>query len=169
MKRAAAVLIVAMLSFSRAGAGGDDVFSPDKGTILPASESKAVAHQCSRRSPGPIEGTWQPTAAQIKDLEARLPDVLHRNLKNYQSSTHIGSRYHYSPPSRYYRQYIGFRIGGRKLIYVNALMISDEELPYLNDWRTKAEIVCDGGAMAFGVEYDPATKTFQNFAFNGAL
>ena len=37
------------------------------------------------------------------------------------------------------------------------------------DWRTAPISICDGGALAFGVEYDPATGAFANFAFNGAL
>ena len=28
-------------------------------------------------------------------------------------------------------------------------------------------MVCDGGPAFFGVEYDPKTKTFTHFAFNG--
>ena len=37
------------------------------------------------------------------------------------------------------------------------------------DWRTQATQICDGGTITFGVEYDPATGQFSNFAFNGSI
>jgi hypothetical protein len=35
------------------------------------------------------------------------------------------------------------------------------------DWRRQIVAVCDGGPQFFGVEYDPDTKTFSHFEFNG--
>jgi hypothetical protein len=74
------------------------------------------------------------------------------------------------------RQYAGFIISGRKIIYVNAFpkgMIEEEArlLPGRPefDWRHQAMRVCDGGHRFFGVEYDPATEKFSHFLFNGAI
>jgi len=36
-----------------------------------------------------------------------------------------------------------------------------------SDWRTQAVQICDGGPITFGVEYDPGSGQFSNFAFNG--
>jgi hypothetical protein len=35
------------------------------------------------------------------------------------------------------------------------------------DWHRQVVGVCDGGPAFFGVEYDPATKRFSHFEFNG--
>jgi hypothetical protein len=71
------------------------------------------------------------------------------------------------------RQYAGFISSGRKIIYVNALPRRDTESQMPDeppeDWKHKALVMCDGGPQFFGVEYDPQTKAFSNFAFNGVL
>jgi hypothetical protein len=79
---------------------------------------------------------------------------------------------HSPSPGDYYRQYAGFVIGGRRVIYVNgvadsAVRSTNPNQPF--DWRTQAVQICDGGTVTFGVEYDPQTRQFSNFAFNGAL
>jgi hypothetical protein len=65
--------------------------------------------------------------------------------------------------SRLARQYGGLMVSTHKLIYVNAFKIRDIN----GDWRKRAISMCDGGPAFFGVEYDPAAKTFSHFEFNG--
>ena len=155
----------AVLSFA-AAAAAPSAFDPKDGIVLPLDQATAVTHQCSRSSPGPVKGTWLPTAQEIRDLESKLPDALAHALPKRTLDdirTHIIAR-----------QYAGLVIGTHKTIYVNAfpLHFFDEEMrafpdkpPF--DWKHKAVNVCDGGAVFFGVEYDPKTKVFVNFAFNG--
>ncbi|HEX2593923.1 MAG TPA: hypothetical protein VHL34_20655, partial [Rhizomicrobium sp.] len=81
---------------------------------------------------------------------------------------------HHPSEYGYVRQYTGFVLSGKKVIYVNALLkrsVENPSLPqeYWSDWRHHADVVCDGGDLFFGVEYDPAAKTFARFAFNGSL
>lgn len=140
----------------------------DDGVVLSPEEAIKVAHQCSRISPGPLQGTWQPTASQIKKLEMELPAEFRRasqaqtrfleikNLTEEESERRL---------AHYVRQYAGLTVGTRNIIYVNAVQIEPAEEP----WRTKAVLICDGGPSAFGVEYNPSTGAFSNFAFNGAI
>src|SRR5262249_48262706 len=121
-------------------------------TILAGDAALALAHQCSRVSPGPVQGQWTPSPAQIDDLEGRLILLLSQQRETCGKSPSAGV---------YYRQYAGFIVGGRRVIYVNGVSESavhesdDPERPF--DWRTQAMSVCDGGTITFGVEYDPAT------------
>lgn len=72
-------------------------------------------------------------------------------------------------PGGYYRQIAGYIVGGRRIIYVNGIdevLIRERPNPMF-DWRRDPVMICDGGAITFGVEYDPATRQFSNFAFNG--
>lgn len=71
-------------------------------------------------------------------------------------------------PQDYYRQYAGFIIGGRRVIYVNGVDAGLIERGRPSDWRTQALDICDGGPLTFGVEYNVARRGFDNFAFNGA-
>lgn len=132
---------------------------------LTGAEADRLLNQCSRQAPQNVQGKWTPTSAQLGDLRTRLPDALDRALskrqRNRERAVEIAG------------QYAGFIIGGRKIIYVNAFP-KPELAPTIpgmkaHDWRHEAVIVCDGGAVFFGVEYDPEKKTFANFAFNGAV
>ena len=80
----------------------------------------------------------------------------------------------YAQRGNYRRQYAGFVIKGRKIIYMNAFphTLGDPEPngpPGFRrfDWHRQVVGVCDGGPAFFGVEYDPATKRFSHFEFNG--
>ena len=138
-------------------------------TVLSGEAATRLSRQCSRASPGPIDGVWMPTDAQITELEIALRSLLAQRLEA------AGLR---SSPNDYYRQYAGFVIGGRPIIYVNGLdytLISEERdarrairTPGYS-WRTHSVDICDGGPITFGVEYDTTTRTFANFAFNGTV
>lgn len=143
-----AALAAALLLASAAGAATLPL-NPAWGVIFPAAQAPLLARQCSRATPS-AEGVWQPAAADIVRLEAGLTRLL--AAQNVQ-------------PAAYYRQYGGLIVGGRRLIYVNGA----RNAVVHGDWRTNAISICDGGALAFGVEYDPASGTFAHFAFNGRL
>jgi len=65
----------------------------------------------------------------------------------------------------------GFVIGGRRVIYVNGVHedMIERNMDPSYDWRTRPVMICDGGPITFGVEYDPATRQFANFSFNGSI
>ena len=123
--------------------------NPYWGVIFPAEQAPALARQCSRAAPR-AEGAWQPLPSDIAKLEPGLTRVL------------VEAKVQ---PGAYYRQYGGLTVSGRHIIYVNGARNAIVHA----DWRTNAISICDGGALAFGVEYDPATGAFSHFAFNGQL
>ena len=133
-------------------------------TVLEGDQARALAHQCSRVSPGPVESIWTPTPAQLDALESELILLLSRQLEAAGESP---------SPGDYYRQNAGFVIGGRQIIYVNggaqSVLPDNVSTDHHFDWRTQATGICDGGTITFGVEYDVASRQFSNFAFNGAI
>jgi hypothetical protein len=139
--------------------------------VLVGEEAKQLTQQCSRPSPGPADSVFAPTTEEIQNLERALGPILATRIAEYKWGRPD------LVPGDYYRQYAGFVVRGRREIYVNGFhhRVIDEDAVLrahgMNapDWRRSAERICDGGWLAFGVEYDPATKHFTNFAFNGAL
>jgi hypothetical protein len=141
-----------------------ELWTADTRTILTGDAARSLARQCSRISPGPVEDVWTPTDAEVDALENDLLLLLARELEGAGQSP---------SPGAYYRQYAGFVIGGKRVIYVNGVdETAVERAPTPDhpfDWRTQAVQICDGGAITFGVEYDSAARRFSNFAFNGSV
>jgi len=162
-----AAWLVALLGVAASTVPGEVLTSKD-GVLLPSSEASAFLHQCSRSSPQGFQGTWTPGEAVLRELEARLPAALHAEWRRH------SDRFRKYAARPTVRQYAGMVLHGRNIIYVNALprsMVANPALPlpYTPDWRNKADVVCDGGPVFFGVEYDPVSKTFSHFAFNGPV
>lgn len=130
-------------------AGAASGLNPAWGIVFPSAQAPLLARQCSRETPR-AEGVWQPAPSDIARLEPGLAQML------------LAAKVQ---PGAYYRQYGGLVVGGRKIIYVNG----SRNAVTLPNWQTTPISICDGGALAFGVEYDPATGRFANFAFNGHL
>ncbi len=158
--------IIALLAATVAtSASSTPVLDPAYGAVLQGAAADKLLSQCSRPAPEHVEGQWVPSSDQLHDLEMRLPQALEEALAkrkgNNAEASHIA------------RQYAGFIAAGRKIIYVNAFTQRETEPPFPGrdpaDWRHDAMIVCDGGAVFFGVEYDPETHTFSHFAFNGSM
>ena len=133
-------------------------FNPNSGVIFAAERARELAHQCSRAVPSPIDGTWTPSEDQIRALEGPLVALVKQEAARGDFPTAE------IDVTKYFRQYGGLVVGGKRIIHVNAF---DEHLAGLS-WRSEVPTVCDGGYGLFGVEYDPATKTFANFSFNGS-
>ncbi|MEQ1817743.1 MAG: hypothetical protein ABL871_03965 [Terricaulis sp.] len=141
------------------------LWTVDTRTVLTGEAARDLIHQCSRVSPGPVEDLWTPSDADIAALEAELILLVARELEARGESPSLGD---------YYRQYAGFVIGGKRVIYVNgvnAAGIDADPGPafHPSNWRAYAIQICDGGTITFGAEYDPETEVFRNFAFNGSL
>lgn len=142
---------------------------PARGAILPTNKTERLARQCSRKSPGPVTGTWSPTKAMIADLEFHLGEEIQTRLAPIPEAG--------ATPQDYYRQYAGLLIGGKQIIYINGVHASvvDRDItreqgagrPQRGLWSNEPIMICDGGTLTFGVEYDPETKAFDKFAFNG--
>jgi hypothetical protein len=81
-------------------------FAPETGVVFVGASARDLINQCSRREPGPAEGTWTPNAAQIAELETKLADLLKRQLQCRGESPDLATGYH--------RQYGGLVIGDRQ-------------------------------------------------------
>jgi hypothetical protein len=146
---------------------------PKYGVLLPPARAGNLLKQCSRDVPANITGVWRPSSEQIHDLESRLPAALMAEWPNHiRTDLNASSTYNRDIA----RQYAGFLIGGKQIIYVNAFPLSIVDFDGTNlspaakvDWHRDAIMVCDGGDRFWGVEYDPSTKTFSHFSFNGAI
>jgi hypothetical protein len=113
--------------------------------------------------PWPIESTWGPDASVITRLERRLAPVLRAALDRAPEG-----RYSKPGVAEFYRQYIGFVVGGRRIVYINGAhekIVRSARQP--DEWKTVAWNGCDGGLFLFGAEYDPATDEVSNIIFNG--
>ncbi|HYD88592.1 MAG TPA: hypothetical protein VEA80_14050 [Vitreimonas sp.] len=139
-----------------------ELWTDDTRTVLSGDAARTLAGQCSRISPGPVEDVWTPDEAQIERVE---DDLILRVAREMEARGQSPS------PGGYYRQYAGFMIDGRRIIYVNGVdesAIQNASGPaQAFDWRTQPVLICDGGAITFGAEYDPATRQVSHFAFNG--
>lgn len=136
---------------------GQDYKMPANGRlILPLRGGKKIFDQCSRHAPAPTSDLWEPTAADIAQLEGLLPKFLAAREKSGRSLPPKGKTYH--------RQYVGFIRSGERYIYANFYPLSKE----FASLEAKIPIqVCDGGAAYWGVVYRVKTKTFEEPAFNG--
>lgn len=124
--------------------------------IFDGERALELTEQCSRPSPGPVGGTWTPTDADIRGMDPALLARVSEELRNANAQENAAA---------YIRQYGGLVINGRRVIYTHGFLqrIDDPD----EGWRSHPMVICDGGEITFGVEYDPETQTFANFAFNG--
>lgn len=162
--------LMAVLFLAASGAAFADApppieaLNPQWGIVFQGEKARELVPQCSRQAPGPVSGVWTPTAAQISELESELMPAL---MVQFMQRELAGQGWN---PHDYYRQYGGLVIKGQRVIYVNGIHRQVLERPEPSDvWKTRAIGICDGGELAFGVEYDPATKAFANFRFNGRV
>ena len=160
-------IALALLMAATAGISAHVRLDPNDGAILPADIAKELLKQCSREAPHDVTGMWIPKGRDIRELEARLPAALEA------MALQRGNQF--AQLTNFQRQYAGFVIHDRKIVYVNAFPHGTGDpdpkatLPWRRtfDWHRNIIQVCDGGPAFFGVEYDPAKKSFDHFEFNG--
>ena len=157
------LVLLAAVFIADAAFAAPPALNPATSFIMPADHARDLLRQCSRNTPQGVQGAWLPDAAQIRELEAELPQALAKARGPGAQQMRPGYR----------RQYGGIVIAGRRYIYVNAFPASvidfdgTDAAVWAKKARTEAVIVCDGGPDFFVVVYDPASKTFRDFAFNG--
>jgi hypothetical protein len=140
---------------------------PQHGVIMPLAAtqsliSKGAIENCSREGVDGVTAAWLPEKDDVAELEARLPDAIAAEVSQR------GPAFAQEPD--FARQYFGIVVGGRKLIYVYAFpvsMIPSRIGARVFDWTQQTFGVCDGGPSIFSFLYDPETREFSAFAFNG--
>jgi hypothetical protein len=105
---------------SSANSGDVDIFGvkklfedPDEsitGVILPGELLPMIVPQCSRPTMSEQDKSWMPSLKLIRELESLLPGYI--KTKNID----LGPE----GLARFYRQYLGVYVDGKKYIYVNA-------------------------------------------------
>jgi hypothetical protein len=145
---------------SHAGAT-DPVVISERAVILTPEQAPRLMKPCSRAGPEGVSGFWMPTADDVVLMEKDLPLFMSRS----------GIM---RPMSDYCRQYVGVIANGRKIIYINAIPISDAEDQEMDpedrmQWKKEPAIVCDGGPEFWGAEFDLVAKEFLHLAGNGAI
>jgi hypothetical protein len=166
VKHVVAALALTLIACTPPPSTNDDASPPTDASgsfsapyeIFAGDRALELTEQCSRISPGPVDSTWTPSASEISAMEPALLERVRQELTTANAQEDAAA---------YIRQYAGLVIAGRRVIYTHGFIegIDDPD----QGWRTHARIICDGGAITFGVEYDPATRTFANFAFNGGF
>jgi hypothetical protein len=149
----------------RASRGGADVAG--RSVLFSAEWTPALSHQCSRRVPMSLTGTWTPDRDTLRRLETGLMPALQAALDRAASPGQRAPR-----ATDYYRQSGGLIVARRRIIYINGfhrahLSMSGNGAEHAAEWRTHAVNVCDGGFAYFGAEYDPSTDRFESVEFNG--
>ena len=166
MHRRSLFLVAALaLAGCRAGAQERAAILPADAAVLPSSMASQMLHQCSRATPQPGEAAWQPGAGDIAALEQALPAALHARPET-RAPLYPTDRNWARVPLGWQRQYVGLARGGRRYVYGNYFPQS-EDRPF--DWRTQPIVICDGGPVFFGVEWDVEARRFTHIAFNGSL
>lgn len=128
---------------------------------MPETLAKKVTEQCSRPVPT-FEAAWTPAEADIRKMEAKFADL--ESLDGSQNDARKGIvEVHVERPARFYRQYVGLVISGRRFIYINAVA---NTVGYNKTWTATPFSVCDGGVFYWGVLYSPTIAAFSELWFN---
>lgn len=154
---------------------------PVVGATLPEEAGRALLKQCTRAVPRGVTGFWIPSERVVSHIEARLPNLLDSALT---AIAPAGGRHRNQ--TSYYRQYLGLtKWNGRRTVYINGFrrdhltainsmrrQINSTALGDASDtvrWRSTPISACDGGAMFFGIEYNPEHNGFGRLEFNRSL
>ena len=109
----------------------------------------------------PARATGSPGRSDIARLEAALPAALAAERRPADWSGF---------PEGWRRQYIGLVRGGRRFVYGNFYPLEvDRHAGNPDRWRSEPVMVCDGGPVFFGVEYDVEANRVTHLAFNGIV
>jgi hypothetical protein len=132
---------------------------PERSTIVPLPAGEGLLEQCSRPTLARVDGFWTPSEADVEALEAALPAYFEQACQ----------RHYFIVLDEYYAQYVGVQSEARRLVYAsfvheNAFVARADaglaQQPY---------VLCDGGALAWGIAYDVDEGTFEALAVNGSV
>ena len=146
--------------------GKNDIGEPASlSHIFPAKQAELLEGQCSRPSPGPIDGAWEPSESMVIEIVDDLKSLLQEEIDKYNIAFEPHNRATDAAASDYSFQIFGLVIEGEKIIYVNGMHTQLLGLSRNGD-ISEYFSVCDGGSGFFGVEYLISDEKFRNFHFN---
>jgi hypothetical protein len=153
------VIVVFAFVTASVADGATFIFPRSERHILPSTPGISQVKAC-RPIPAGISGVWEPSESDI--------DLLEEYLLRYLASVENGSAVQAPPPRSYGRQYIGIRIKGRRLIYGNFYPESSDPKAKLIE-STRPVVSCDGGLSFWGIVFDPHSRKFSDFQYNGDI
>lgn len=126
-------------------------------TIMETTRDVRSFRPCSRSYPEGITAFWRASITDANEIDARIDSAWRHALPATDPFS--------ESPSRIRMQILGIVIGGDSLIYVNGFPAQDAPSPKTRSHRIF--LVCDGGRAFWGAIWNPKTKTFSSFEFNG--
>ena len=158
-----------------------DSLDPARGFVFTRNAAATLADSFLRRED--FGATWDPTAAEIAELEKILERELYAQIGPGARTTHEKPRVR-----DYFRQYAGIHLKGHRVILINGFHKSHVErtTEWLAEPRSESQLasfptkarganywhyvpvhVNDGGEHYFLAFYDPTGKRMAGFHFNG--
>jgi hypothetical protein len=117
-------------------------------------------------APLSVDAFGQPSAALVREAEAGLAAHLAARKR---AGLPMPAESPVQQPFTFHHQYIGFVMGGERVLFVNAFPYYHD--PAVNDFAfqvfERPECVADGGRHFWRVIYHPDTKSFSDVEFNG--
>ena len=134
-----------------------------EGAIVPAS---IAPHELARL--GEAGSYWTPARSDVERLEARLPEFVHRAVRDTPRDAGLGL----VPPAEeiraidarlghFRRQYIGVIRDGRRQILLSAFPVSG-----FPDWDRRLVVVLGGGCSFWRAAFDLASEQFVGLGCN---
>ena len=133
--------------------------------IVAASEAKQMLKQCSRDAPEKGDGTWQPSLSDVRQFELLLKAELPRQIDGVSWTLPSERDQLQKFPAGFWREYVGITRQGRQYIYGNfGPVAAGDAAP-----KDGPTMICDGGPVFFGAQFETNFKTVSSWAFNGSL
>jgi len=140
---------------------------PAWGAVLDSVEGAKSLQQPTRETPQ-LTGYWTPSTDDLRRLESGLAIVLDSVFRR------LPIREDEKRPriDEFVRQYAGFVLEGRRLVYVSAETMGIVQAVARNGQMSSEQLMRKawrasyGGTGLFGIVYEPATRRFGRIEFN---
>lgn len=151
----ASSLSLAPLNACRQSPQASEQISSASYNVMVGEEARELVFHCTNIYSSGVSGYWEPSRDKIEELERLLIPFLNaQNIKDLNLASYV-------------RQYAGITKGDRSMIFVNGIHPSImKALTKGQDISKDAVVLCDGGKMVYGVEFDVETKRFDVFTIN---
>ena len=110
-------LLILLTVLTTSGFTQDNSYCPKYSTILDQSKGELLLKQCSRRTPKNVSDFWTPTNNDIQIIERNFKKVTRLKTANGQTIKIL---------DKFAFQYIGVIIKKKKLIYINAFHLDND-------------------------------------------
>lgn len=139
----------------------------ERAAVLPAALAAEVVHaRCGEGQPWAVTGYWTPSADLVRSVEPGLDSVLADALGRVAKARGDSAGDVLRDARLYRRQYVGFRRGTTRLVFVRGFRLYEHSDTADLSWLRYPQSTCDGGAGYFGLVYNPSKRQFGRVEFN---